>query len=191
MGNNQFKLCLKHISRQNLYALITMLQHLWTRPKMAALLLPVEIEKSGSEVSRSTRQKCWKRTMQLPTIYLPALQTKLFRSLHVKQYITLYTQLRPTSHTNATPWLDFSTVGLFWVQQSDPARHTSTGSSLRGASTARAEILLATPDASACHWLGVGSVSLLVGVVHYVNDRRLKETAWNKETKDPTIWAAK
>jgi hypothetical protein len=82
-------------------------------------------------------------------------------------------------------------VGLFWVRQSDRARHTSTGSSLRGAGTARAEILLATPYASACHWLGVGSVSPLVGVVHSVNDRRLKETAWNKETKDPTIWAAK
>jgi hypothetical protein len=82
-------------------------------------------------------------------------------------------------------------VGLSLVQLSDPARRTLTGSSLRGARTARAEILLATPDASECHWLGVGSVSPLVGVVHSVNDRRLKETAWNKETKDPTIWAAK
>ena len=98
-----------------------------------------------------------------------------------------HTVHKPTSNTNATRRLYFSTVGLFQVQQSDPAHHTSTGSSLCGVGTARAEFLLATPDASACHWLGEGSVSPLVGVVHSVNDRRLKETAWNKETKDPTI----
>jgi hypothetical protein len=54
----------------------TMLQHLWTRPKMAALLLPVEIEKSGSEVGRLTRQKMLKENNVITHYILASVVNK-------------------------------------------------------------------------------------------------------------------
>jgi hypothetical protein len=196
MSPNQFKLSLHKLNWQNFYALI--LRYLLNR----TLLLDLRWRRcSTSEAKIRKRRKVGrpiiraKITLQQKGVIAHNILanvvniTYLITSRKTIQK-TLYTREGPTTNTKPDRSLYFSTVGLFCVEQSDPAQHTSTRPSLRNTATARAEIVLATPDASACHWLGVGSVSRLVGVVHSVNDR-CRKAARNKETTERTIWAAK
>jgi hypothetical protein len=72
---------------------------------------------------------------------------------------------------NSETRVPVSIMSHFSVLSFDPVRPTSAGPSFGVANTARAEILLVTPGASVFDWLGVDSVSRLVGAVHSVNDR--------------------
>lgn len=84
--------------------------HVITRPKMAALFLPDEIAKSGSEVGRSSRQKNYAERERCNCPLYTCQRCKHLRSLHAKHCTqTNNEQDTQTQHGNSTSqqWTSF------------------------------------------------------------------------------------